>query len=97
MDILEVNFGRPEMIIADLIDESKKAPAVPNWEDFIHFANIVLNLEATISNLDKSVYMMNPLLLQEFVAKLPPYIELKWAEFLMDRHIRSPNLKHFSE
>jgi Protein of unknown function (DUF1759) len=97
MEILEVNFGHPDMIIGDLIEESKRAPTVQGWGDFVQFANIVLNLQATISNLNETVYMMNPMLLREFVAKLPSYIELKWADFLMDRGIRSPNLKHFSE
>jgi len=41
--------------------------------------------------------MSNPLLLREFVEKLPPFIGLKWAEYLMTHSIRNPDLNHFSD
>jgi Protein of unknown function (DUF1759) len=81
MDILVMNFGRPEDIIHNLIQESKNIPAVQGWDDFVQFSNGILNLVATIQNLDENVYMSNPLLLRKFVEKLPPFIGLKWAEY----------------
>jgi hypothetical protein len=95
MDILVMNFGRPEDIIHNLIQDSKNIPAVQRWDDFVQFSNGVLNLVATIQNLDENVYMSNPLLLREFVEKLPPFIGLNWAEYLMTYHIRNPDLNHF--
>jgi hypothetical protein len=81
MGILVTNFGRPEAIIRSLIDESRKISTVTGWDDFVKFSNGVLNLAATIGNLNDNFYAANPLLLCEFVLKLPPYIELKWAEY----------------
>jgi Pao retrotransposon peptidase/Family of unknown function (DUF5641)/Protein of unknown function (DUF1759)/Integrase zinc binding domain len=97
MDILEMNFGRPEDIIFNLIEESKSIPDVKGWDDFVQFSNGVLNLVATIDNLEESIYLTNPLLLREYVEKLPPYISLKWAEYLMNHNVRNPDLHHFGE
>jgi hypothetical protein len=97
MTILEANFGRPETIISSLIDDTKSIPNVTSWKDFVQFSNSVLNLVATIENLEENIYMHNPLLLREFVCKLPPYIEIQWANFLMENDIIRPNLKNFSE
>jgi Protein of unknown function (DUF1759) len=63
-EILEVNFGRPESTIRSLIEESRKIPTVNGWDYFVAFSNGVLNLAATIENLDEHFYAANPLLLR---------------------------------
>ncbi|KAG5863540.1 hypothetical protein JTB14_022827 [Gonioctena quinquepunctata] len=97
METLQMQFGRPELII-DII--SSKMSAIPhmkelNIDKLISFSNEVNNLVATIKSLDNYGHYHNPQLLKEFVNKLPDSLKLKWGKTVLLNHGRV-NMEKFS-
>ena len=91
---LKMLFGRANQIVQSIIDKTRSLPHVTekNPETIITFANSVNNLVATISSLKEDGHMNNPSLMEEFVGKLPPSLQLQWR---LHKN-QADNLKTFS-
>lgn len=93
IETLKFRFGRPEQIIYQLVEKVKqlKSPREDKLETLMIFATAVQNLSEMLLNLDSTPHLMNPQLLSELVSKLPPSLQLRWGETLLnygDTHIQ---------
>lgn len=79
--ILKNLFGRPELIIKELITEihSTKPIRDENLLTIMSLAMAVQNLVATINSCEMSAHMNNPTLLESLVEKLSPSLKLQWG------------------
>ena len=53
---------------------------------FIEIVNTVTNLIATVEALGQLEYLNNPMLVDQFLSKLPFFRKLQWATFIQNRH-----------
>ncbi|XP_037929022.1 uncharacterized protein LOC119663485, partial [Teleopsis dalmanni] len=80
MSTLQMVFGRPEHIINNLITKIRAVYININKLDtIVTFALEVKNLIATMEASELHSPLVNPLLIQELVEKLPPQMRLQWA------------------
>ncbi|XP_044761992.1 uncharacterized protein LOC123319195 [Coccinella septempunctata] len=88
LKILEMRFGRPDLIIDGLISKIKAVTPIRehNIESLIKFSNHISCLVATIKSLGYNEHLQNPTLVRDIVQKLPDMIKLRWGEEVMKKH-----------
>ncbi|XP_055922260.1 uncharacterized protein LOC129953275 [Eupeodes corollae] len=92
---LKMCFGRPEYIIENMIDRARKLPPPKDkLENIIEFALSVSNICSTMEACQMSAHLNNPMLVKEFVDKLPSQYKLSWA--MQQKEERVPIVKTFS-
>lgn len=81
INLLESRFGRPEYIIYTLLEKIRKLPFVKEdkLETLIEFSDEVKNFVAILESLNEEDHLGNPLLIQEFLNKLPTSYKLRWV------------------
>jgi len=87
VETLHMMFGRPGMIIYNLLDRIEKAPA-PKESDLnslIKFSILVKNLSATIIASGDVEQLHNAYLIQSITDKLPAQVQLNWGSFILGR------------
>ena len=84
METLQLTFGRPNKIIASMIEQVRAVRPMPNFEvdAFITFSNLVQSLVTTMHSLNTTNHLSNPQLLEELLAKVPVNIQLDWCKKL---------------
>ena len=82
IEILEFSFGRPEQIVAALIQKAQKIqnPREDRPESLMDFSNAVLNMVTTMESLKRTGHLLNPQLLSDLVNKLPIFAKVQWAQ-----------------
>jgi len=82
---LQMNFGRPELIISTLINKINKIPKVADGKPdaILQLSNSVMNLVSTMKILNETGHMTNPQLLCDLEDKLPTYTKIQWAQVKM--------------
>ncbi|XP_058839405.1 uncharacterized protein LOC131694906 [Topomyia yanbarensis] len=85
MRTLQTLFGRPDIIINKLIRNMRECPApkADRLETLIEFGIMVRNLTQHLIIAGQHAHLMNPVLLQEVVEKLPTAVKLQWAQHLV--------------
>ncbi|XP_044759170.1 uncharacterized protein LOC123316923 [Coccinella septempunctata] len=88
LKILEMRFGRPDLIIDGLISKIKAVTPIRehNIESLIKFSNHISCLVATIKSLGYNEHLQNPTLVRDIVQKLSDMIKLRWGEEVMKKH-----------
>lgn len=83
INMLELNFGRPEWIVLSLMERVKKFTNISEdkIQSCIAFSNAVTNMVVTMKNVNCSLYLFNPELLTFLVDKLPPIQKYNWGKF----------------
>ena len=79
MRTLEMRYGRPDIIIRNLIGKVQALPPVDD-SNLIDFAVAVQNLVTTIQAVDAPGHLYNPQLRADLVARLPSSLRLQWGE-----------------
>ncbi|XP_062713044.1 uncharacterized protein LOC134290073 [Aedes albopictus] len=81
MNTLHSLYGRPEAIIHTLLNEVRATPAPRHdkLDTLINFGLAVRNLCVHLVSTRQEMHLVNPILLQELVEKLPANIKLDWA------------------
>ncbi|XP_036340648.1 uncharacterized protein LOC118750014 [Rhagoletis pomonella] len=93
---LRMCFGRPELIIENLIEKVKRVPPIKDRLDgLIDFALCVRNVYSTMESCRMGAYMNNPTLVKDLVDKLPNNHKLAWAMHPKGQH--EPIVKIFSD
>ena len=77
--LLEVRYGRPDIIIRSLIGKVQALPPVDD-SNLIDFAVAVQNLVTTIQAVDAPGHLYNPHLRADLVTRLPSSLRLHWGE-----------------
>lgn len=97
IETLRLMFGRPELIIHNLLQKVRDGPApkAENLESVIDFALSVQNLCGVMEACGLLSHLNNPTILQELVGKLPASIKLNWAYY--QQTTAASNLSTFSE
>lgn len=84
--ILKKNFGRTDLLIDRAIEELKRLPPLgPSAIDLNVFATKVMNIVATLVDLDKRNYGANPLLIREITERLSPHLRSRWCIYARDK------------
>lgn len=81
METLRLMYGRPELIIHELLEDVKKTPS-PKPDDLgslVKFAISVQNLCSTVQSYNAVEHLRNPTLIKALTDKLPSQIQLNWA------------------
>ena len=93
---LRMLFGRPENIIQNLLTKLRAgSPVNPNKLDtLIHFSLDVKNIVATMEAAKLWNHLNNPMLIQEFIERIPAQMRLDWAIYA--KRLQQPNLRDFS-
>uniref|UniRef100_A0A182W2X4 PHD-type domain-containing protein n=1 Tax=Anopheles minimus TaxID=112268 RepID=A0A182W2X4_9DIPT len=97
MDILKKLFGRPGLLVKELIEQARRAEA-PKPERIDHLITFGLTVRKLCDHLtacDMTDHLSNPVLLDELVEKLPVNRGLEWVDF--KRRFTKPTLKEFGE
>ena len=79
MRTLEMRYGRPDIIIRNLIGKVQALPPVDD-SNLIDFAVAVQNLVTTIQAVHAPGHLFNPQLRADLVARLPSSLRLQWGE-----------------
>ena len=84
MKTLERRFGRPELVVGQLVSKVRgfRAVRADDIEALLSFANTVQNVVTTMKLLKSEGHMTNPTLRTELVDKLPIGLRLQWGEHL---------------
>ena len=87
-------FGRPELVVSELIEKAKsfKPVRAEDTEGLLAYTTAVSNVVMTMNLLNSPGHMMNPALRQELVDKLPTTLRLQWGE-----HLQTAGLQHTPE
>ena len=98
MKTLEERFGRPDVIIQQLISKAKshKQLRADDFEALMEFSTSVGSLVHTMQLMNCTGHMRNPQLKQELVEKLPAIHRLHWGETISNRPPDDICLKDFS-
>lgn len=98
LDILQKKYGRPEMIMEELLSEACKLPVVDSLESFMNFSNTIRNVAAVVEGDIEQIFDQRQLL-ASFVSKLPPHLLTQWGSYLIDKKIpcRKEKLRNFSD
>ena len=93
---LRMLYGRPESIIHNLLVKLRGGPNVNvnKLETLISFSLDVKNIVATMQAAHLYSHLNNPMLIQEFIERLPSSMRLEWAVF--SKNVREVNLTEFS-
>lgn len=91
LERLEQNFGRPEQIYKDLLNDfvkiKKNQKAV-----VIEICDALENMVENLKTIGKDDYLFDPRLVEETVRKLPYNLQVQWAELLV-KNKKAPSLK----
>lgn len=82
IDILRNKYGRPDIIVRNMVSEAKNLPIVKN-NDFValtQFSETVSNLVLTFESLSMENYLSCPQLMDDLMQKLPFGMQLSWGE-----------------
>ncbi|XP_054260131.1 uncharacterized protein LOC128984789 [Macrosteles quadrilineatus] len=93
-----MRFGRPEFIVESMLKKARMLQPVKEDDavSLIEFSTTLLNLTSTAESLDLEMYLINPLLLNELLSKLPYTLKYRWAEHVNRMHLEKPtDLKVF--
>ena len=98
MESLEERFGRPDVIIQQLISKAKsqKKLFADNCKALMEFSTSVSSLVHTMQLMNCTGHVHNPQLKQELVEKLPAIHRLPWGETISNRPPYDICLKDFS-
>ncbi|XP_039438455.1 uncharacterized protein LOC120419726 [Culex pipiens pallens] len=79
--MLEMLFGRPEILIHSLLEKVRSAPAprADRLESYIDYGLAVQHLCDHLETGGHEAHLNNPMLLFELVEKLPPNARLDWS------------------
>jgi len=97
---LENKFGRPDLIIVNLIEKLHSfigSLIETNEHNLEQLADHLENLVNTIELVGKQEYIFNPILLHEITNKLNSNLKLKWGEYLSELGDNPIDLKTFSD
>ncbi|XP_062533405.1 uncharacterized protein LOC134202420 [Armigeres subalbatus] len=96
METLHLLYGRPELLIAALLEKVRSAPSpkVDKFQTIIDFGMSIQSLCDHLEVAGQVAHLSNPSLLAELVAKLPPHLQLEWGSYLQG--FSEVNLKTFS-
>ncbi|XP_044751740.1 uncharacterized protein LOC123311734 [Coccinella septempunctata] len=101
IETLEMRYGRPEVIIQDLIDSVRKIPDMKEekLDTVLDFSNKVQNLTVTIQSLNCEEYSSNPQLLCDVVRKLSPNLKLEWGRKVVElkKELKKVSIMEFSQ
>ncbi|XP_062709047.1 uncharacterized protein LOC134288378 [Aedes albopictus] len=80
---LRTLFGRPELLIRSMLNKIHHIPPPRHdrLETLMHFGLAVQNLVDHLKAANQYTHLMNPMLMQELVEKLPGSLRLDWAVF----------------
>lgn len=82
MRTLDQYYGRPEVIVDQMLDDLKKLPRPGNFpQDLNKFAVKLQNIVCILQNIDKREHVKNPMLVREVLGKLSPYIVSRWCDY----------------
>lgn len=86
---LRMHYGRPEQLLKSLLDKVRKleAPKSDKLASFIPFGNAVEQLCEHLEASGLSQHLVNPLLIQDLVDKLPDPDKREWVRY--KRHERA--------
>ncbi|XP_062711642.1 uncharacterized protein LOC134289598 [Aedes albopictus] len=81
IDTLRMLYGRPEQLLNTLLAKVRKAepPKADRLESFISFGMVVQQLCDHLEATQLNDHLVNPLLIQELVEKLPPSTKMDWV------------------
>ncbi|XP_052901623.1 uncharacterized protein LOC128309307, partial [Anopheles moucheti] len=81
IDVLKLRFGRPEVIVENLMEKVRRMPAprADRLDTLVEFGFAVRNLCATIQASGLPEYTCNVILLKELIVKLPSATCIEWA------------------
>ncbi|XP_045463850.1 uncharacterized protein LOC123673410 [Harmonia axyridis] len=90
INMLEMNFGRPEWIVLSLMEKVKKISPVKedSLESCIFFSNAVTNMVVTMRNVNSSLYLFNPEMLVNIVEKLPTIQKYNWGKYKYQKDLQ---------
>lgn len=93
---LKTLFGRPEVIVKELIQEVQSVKSIKdeNLLSIMTFAMAVQNLVATITACKLTAHLNNPSLLESLVEKLPTSLKLQWG--MRSLNLESANIMNFN-
>ncbi|XP_062544813.1 uncharacterized protein LOC134211695 [Armigeres subalbatus] len=94
---LQTLYGHPEVIINKLIRNVRECPTpkAEKLETLLEFGITVRNLTQHLLATQHHAHLMNPILLQEVVEKLPASVKLQWAQYI--QIIPAVSLSTFSD
>ncbi|XP_067633666.1 uncharacterized protein [Eurosta solidaginis] len=80
---LQFNFGRPEMLIRVQLEKVKNLPIIyeNRLEPVLSFSNRVRNMVAFFKSAKCEHHLMNTMLLDQLVAKMPSSKQYEWTKF----------------
>ncbi|XP_058128544.1 uncharacterized protein LOC131292823 [Anopheles ziemanni] len=81
MDTLEKLFGRPEVLINNILQQIRETPPpkMERLQTIVDYGVAVEELCATVRNSGLHEQLVNAALLQELVDRLPPHLRLDWG------------------
>ncbi|XP_065182586.1 uncharacterized protein LOC135813418 [Sycon ciliatum] len=94
LSTLERRFGRPELVVTELVSKAKSAKPVrsDDVETLVSYSTSVKNVVLCMKLLGSCGHMSNPTLRQELVNKLPVALKMQWGEYLAEKRIQMDSL-----
>ena len=91
---LERRFGRPELVVTELIEQAKSLKPVraDDPDSLIGLATAINNIVLTMKLLNSQGHLTNPALRNELVTKLPPAQRMQWGEYLKTQGLTTDQL-----
>src|SRR5277367_5823106 len=98
IDTLKLRFGRPELIIRNMIEKVMMIPQIQEnaLEQLLELSTAVHGLVITMINLQFEGHLTNPQLLSDLTDKLTPYLRFMWGHVLAKWNQRG-DLNKFAE
>lgn len=83
IETLRMLYGRPDLIINTLLNNIRQEPApkADKLSTLVDFALKVGNLSSIMVQTGLKSHLVNPVLMQELVDKLPTNIKIEWARY----------------
>ena len=98
MNILQEEFGKPEHIMNWVVNELSKLKLVTSDKLFVDFVEKLEKISRDLEAVGMKKDLMNARMIADIVAKLPPVIAHKWAEYkVMNKVGDKSSEDHFSE
>ncbi|XP_058817874.1 uncharacterized protein LOC131681180 [Topomyia yanbarensis] len=97
IETLRLLYGRPEQLLHTLLSKARKAdpPRIERLSSFISFGMILQQLCDHLVAAGLRSHLINPMLIQELVEKLPSSTKLEWVRY--KRQQPEVTLKTFSD
>ena len=100
-EVLEMRFGRPDILIGRLINHVRSLPSLTSdgtsSENMVDFTITVGNLISSLKSLKKPEYAYNLEILRELEGKLSGYHLTAWSEAIIEKYNGNPTLFDFGE